>query len=259
MKIYILCDMEGTSGIWRHEQVASSSPHYQEGRQLLMGDVNAAIAGAMDGGATELVVCDTHAMGWNFRLSEMDGRAEYETPTHACPMPSLDESFAGLILTGHHAMAGTRDGFLDHTMSPDHWFRFRINGQEVGEIGMETAHAGHFDVPLIMLTGDEAACREAEGLRPGIVTVPVKRGLGRSRAHCLPPERGRALIRERAAKAVGMAKELPPWKPDTPITLELTLTRSDYADQAAAADGVERVDARTVRKSVASADRVWRF
>ena len=259
MRIYVLCDMEGTSGIWRHEQVASSSPHYQEGRQLLMGDVNAAIAGAIDGGATELVVCDTHAMGWNFRLSEMDGRAEYETPTHACPMPALDESFAGLILTGHHAMAGTVDGFLDHTMSPDHWFRFRIDGQEVGEIGMETAHAGHFDVPLIMVTGDEAACREAAALCAGIVTVPVKRGLGRNRARCLPPERAHTHIREGAAKAVRIAKDLAPWKLDTPIALELAFTRSDYADQAAAADGVERVDARTVRKSVPSADCIWRF
>jgi len=110
-----------------------------------------------------------------------------------------------------------------------------------------------------MVTGDEAACQEAEALRPGIVTVPVKRGLGRNRAHCLPPEKAHTHIREGAAKAVGIAKDLAPWKPDTPITLELTLTRSDYADQAAIAAEVERVDARTVRKSVASADRVWRF
>jgi D-amino peptidase len=259
MKIYILCDMEGTSGIWRQEQVAPGSSHYQEGCHLLMGDINAAIAGAIDGGATELVVCDTHAMGWNVQVDQMDVRAEYETPVSACPMPSLDESFAGLILTGHHAMAGTIDGFLDHTMSPDHWFRFCINGREVGEIGMETAYAGHFGVPLIMVSGDEAACREAETLGAGIVTVPVKRGLGRNRARCLPPEKARAQIREGAAKAVRAASVLRPWKVETPITLDLTFARSDYADQAATAEGVERVDARTVRRSVARADWIWRI
>jgi D-amino peptidase len=174
-------------------------------------------------------------------------------------MPSLDNTFAGLILTGHHAMAGTLDGFLDHTMSSTHWFSFRINGQPVGEVGMETAVAGHFGVPLIMVTGDEAACTEAETMFPGIVTVPVKRGLGRSKARCIPPERAHASIREGAAKAVAKADELKPWKLEPPIELELTLCRSDYADSVASRSGVERVDARTVRKVVPSADQVCRI
>jgi D-amino peptidase len=259
MKIYILCDMEGTSGIWRHEQVDGVSSHYEQGRELLVADVNAAIAGAIEGGATEVVVCDTHAMGWNFLIEKMDERAEYETPTGKTPMPSLDESFDGLILTGHHAMAGTLDGFLDHTMSSTHWFSFTINGQPVGEIGMETAVAGHFNVPLIMVAGDRAACEEAAAMFPGIVTVAVKRGLGRNRARCHPHNRAHAMIREGAAEAVSKAADLKPWKPETPITLELTLCRADYADAAASADGVERVDARTVRKVVPSADQVCRI
>jgi D-amino peptidase len=261
MKIYILCDMEGTSGIWQPEQVDLTSSQYQQGRGLLVADVNAAIAGAFEGGAAELVVCDTHAGGRNFIIEQMadDPRVVYETPSGGDALPAIDESFDGLILTGHHAMAGTLNGFLDHTMSSAHWFRFTLNGQPVGEIGLETAVAGHFGVPLIMVAGDRAACDEAEAMFPGVVTAPVKEGLGRNRARCLPPGRGQELIHKRAAEAVGKAKELQPWKPGLPITLELTYTRADYADDAAANPAIERIDARTCRKVVPTADQVCRF
>jgi len=256
MKIYILCDMEGTSGIWRREQTDSSSPHYQQGRELLMADVNAAIQGAYEGGATELVVCDTHGGGANFLIEKLDPRPRYENPCEFSPLPSIDETFAGLILTGHHAMAGTLNGFLDHTQSSASWFQYRINGQAVGEMGQETAYAGYFGVPLIMVTGDEAACREAESQFPGIVAVAVKRGLGRNHACCVHPERARELIRQGAAEAVRKAKTLQPWRLSPPITLELTYYRSDMADSAAARSGNERVDARTVRRIVQSAAEV---
>lgn len=261
MKIYILCDMEGTSGIWQPEQTDLVSAQYQQGRSLLVADVNAAIAGALAGGADELVVCDTHAMGRNFIIEQMadDPRVLYETPMASSALPALDESFDGLILTGHHAMAGTLNGFLDHTMSSAHWFSMTLNGRPVGEIGLETAVAGHFGVPLIMVAGDRAACEEAEAMFPGVVTAQVKEGLGRNRARCLPPARGQALIRTRAAEAVAKAKELQPWKPDLPITLELTFTRADYADEAAANPDVERIDARTCRKVVPTADQVCGF
>ena len=259
MKIYILCDMEGASGIWQPEQVQRGTPEYNIARDLLMADVNAAVAGAFDGGATEAVVCDTHGGGTHFLLEKMDERAAYETPALGSPMPSLDESFAGLILTGHHAMAGTLNGFLDHTMDSSAWFCFKINGRAVGEIGMETAHAGHFGVPLIMVAGDEAACREAEAQFPGIVTAAVKRGLGRNRAWCLPPKKARALIRKGAAAAVRKARRLKPWRLKPPIELELTLYRSDYADRAAGKPDVTRVNARTLRKTVPTADVICRF
>jgi D-amino peptidase len=259
VKIYLLCDMEGTSGIWRPDQVDRSSPHFQLGQELLVADVNAAVAGAFDGGAAELVVCDTHGGGHNFAIDKMDERPVYETPGGGSPLPALDESFAGLILTGHHAMAGTLNGFLDHTRNSAAWFRFTINGQAVGEIGIETGYAGHFGVPLIMVTGDQAACDEAEATFPGVVTVPVKWGLGRNRARCLPPARARELIRRGAAAAVAKAKQLKPWRIEPPITLELTLYRSDYADGYAGARDVERLDARTLRKTVARQSEVFGF
>ena len=256
MKIYLLCDMEGTSGIWRREQVDGSSPMYQQGRELLMADVNAAIEGAYEGGATELVVCDTHGGGPNFLIDKMDPRPWYETPNESSPLPSIDESFAGLILMCHHAMAGTQDAFLDHTQSSMHWFDYRINGESYGEIGQETAYAGHFGVPLVMVTGDEAACAETQRQFPGAVTVAVKRAQGRSRACCMHPEKAHELIRSGAAEAVAKAKTLKPFRPTLPITLELTLYRTDMADSAAARPGNERVGARTVRRVIQNATEV---
>ncbi len=171
-----------------------------------------------------------------------------------------DDSYQGTFFIGAHPMSGTMNGFLDHTMDSSHWFTFRIDGQAVGEIGMETAHAGHFGVPLIMVTGDEAACQEAQAQFPGIVTVPVKRGLGRNRAHCLPPAQAQELIRQGAAEAVRRAKQCRPWKLAAPIELELTYYRSDYADTCLASRrDLVRVDARTVHKTVDTATHICGF
>jgi D-amino peptidase len=256
MKIYILCDMEGTSGIWRRDQVDSSQPQYAQGRELLMADVNAAIQGAYEGGATELVVCDTHGGGGNFHIEKMDPRPWYETSCETSPLPAIDESFAGLILTGHHAMSGTMTAFLDHTQNSSSIFDYKINGLSVGEIGQETAYAGHFNVPLIMVTGDDAACRETQEQFPGAVTVAVKQALSRSRARCLHPEKAHELIRQGAAEAVRKAATLKPWKPTTPITLELTYYRTDMADSGARTPGNERIGPRTLRRVVSSAAEV---
>ncbi len=259
MKIYLLCDMEGVAGLWRPEQVDRTSPYYHEGRELLMQDVNAVVAGAFEGGATEVVACDAHGGGGNFLLSHLDPRVKYEAPDGEAAMPSLDSSFSGLIITGQHAKAGTLNGFLDHTMSSMSWFDFRLNGESVGEIALAAAQAGHFGVPLIMVAGDEAAGREAEGHFPGVVTAATKRGLGRNRAHCLPLEVAHALLREEAARAVSRATTLQPWKLPPPITAELTFYRSDFADASAQKLGVERVDARTVRRVVQSAPEILKF
>jgi len=112
MKFYILCDMEGISGVRRQPQVQIDSPEYAEGRNLMMADMNAAIDGLFQGGATEVVACDTHGGGGQVRIGDMDSRAVYEMPGGGSLMPSLDETFDGVVLLGHHARAGTINGFL---------------------------------------------------------------------------------------------------------------------------------------------------
>jgi len=252
MKIYILTDMEGIAGIYMAEQVQTGSPCYAAACTLMMADMNAAIDAAFAAGATEVVACDTHGGGGQMRVEDMDPRAVYETPNAGLMMPALDESFAGVVLLGHHAMAGTLNGFLDHTMSSDHWFEFRINGQAVGEIGIEAAYAAHYNVPVIAVSGDAAMAAEATALLGEVECAVVKTGIGRNRAQCLSVAEAHQRIRAAVTNAVRTIRRFKPWKPALPATLELTMYRSDMADGYDGRPGITRVNARTLRAQIAS-------
>ncbi|MEO6848752.1 MAG: M55 family metallopeptidase [Chthoniobacterales bacterium] len=264
VKIYIQNDMEGISGIRNPAQVLIGGPEYEEGRKLLMKDINEAIEGAFAGGATEVVVADCHGGGGQLRVADMDSRASYETPNGGIRMASLDETYAGVILLGYHAMAGTLNGFLDHTMSSAEWFEFSINGQVVGEIGIEATIAGHFGVPVIMVSGDEATAKEArKTLGKNTECAIVKWGIGRNKAKCLSLEKAHAIIRETTKKAVETAIKNPhhyhPFKPRLPATAQLTLYRSDMCDGFACRPGIERVNARTIRTHLHSLSDIVRW
>lgn len=251
MRIYILADMEGISGIRMLEQVKSDCPEYEDGCRLMMQDINTAVDAAFQAGAQEVVACDTHGGGGQVRLAEMDPRATYEMPAHYNMMPSLDQSFDGLILLGHHAQAGTLNGFLDHTMNSSSWFEYRINGEVVGEIGIEAAYAGHFNVPVVVVTGDEALCQEAQQLFGHVECATVKWGLGRNRAKCLSLPEAHKRIGTAIQTALSSMAQYKPYQPALPATVQLTFCRSDMAD-ANCSVGIERIDARTIQKTVDS-------
>jgi D-amino peptidase len=250
MKIYILADMEGISGIRTVAQVQSDSSEYTEGRDLMIADINAAVAACADAGADEIVACDTHGGGGQLRMAAMDPRAVYETPNAGRMMPSLDATFDGVILLGHHAMAGTLNGFLDHTISSRHWFEYRINDLVVGEIGIEAAYAGHYGVPVIAVSGDDAACTEARTALGEVECATVKWGIGRNRARCLALPAAHACIRNAIQSALGDLGRFAPFIPSLPATLTLTLYRSDMADEMATHPGVTRIDARSIQRTI---------
>jgi D-amino peptidase len=251
MKIYIITDMEGVSGICNEQQVQRDSPAYAEGRQLLMGDVNAAVEGAFAGGATEVVVNDGHGGGFNLMLEQMDPRARYERPNSGLDfMPGLDSSFAGLFCVGYHAMAGTLDGFLDHTQSSASWFNYSINGRRTGELGQCGLWAGSFGVPALLVTGERAACAEARDFFGEIETVSVKEGIGRQHARCLHPQRAREEITAAAHQALELVGKIRPYRVEPPLTIRLEYYRSDMADAVARRPGTRRIDARTVERVV---------
>lgn len=252
MKIYILADMEGISGIRMPEQVKEDSPKYEAGLDLMEQDINVAIGAALEAGATEVIACDTHGGGKQIRLGKMDARAVYESPSAGLLMPSLDESFDGLVLLGHHARAGTLNAFLDHTMSSMSWFEFSINSQVVGEIGIEAAYAGHYNVPVIAVSGDEVTAAEARELLGEIPCAVVKRGIGRNTARCLALPAAHQQIREAVMEGVRRAKSCKPYKPSLPAVLQLTYYRSDMADNLAGRPGVKRVSARTLQFTITS-------
>lgn len=251
MKIYIITDMEGISGICNEAQVKRDAPEYASGQRLLAEDVNAAIAGAFDGGATEVLVSDGHGSGFNLPLEQMDARAAYERPNGGLDfMPGLDASFDGLFCVGYHAMAGTLNGFLDHTQSSASWFNYSVNGRLTGELGQCGLWAGSYGVPVLLVTGDRAACDEAHEFFGDIQTVAVKQGIGRQHARCTHPEAARKSIRAAASRALSLIGNAKPYTVGTPLTLRLEYYRSDMADAVALRPGTRRIDARTVERVV---------
>jgi len=158
------------------------------------------------------------------------------------------------MFIGAHAMAGTLNGFLDHTQAPESWFEYRLNGRACGELGQWAAVAGAFGVPMLMVSGDEAACAEARAFFAPLETAAVKQGLGRNAALAYPPDEAREKIRQAARRAVGLLGQARPFQPIRPMEVRLTLYRSDQCDAMAAKwPQAERLDARTLRRVTSDA------
>lgn len=247
MRIYIHTDLEGVSGIDRGEMVPHDSDDYKTCCELLMGDLNAAVDGAFAGGADEVIVLDSHGGGNNFLLDMLDPRAQNDTRPNHYWWSIMDERCDATFFIGAHAMAGTQNGFLDHTQSSASWFEYRINDRPMGELAQWAFVAGHFGVPLVMVAGDEAACMEAHNFFSPIKTAAVKRGTERMRAEALPLDIARERIYNAAKEAISLVSEAKPFWLYKPYIYELTLMRSDFADEMMKMGKVERIDARKVR------------
>ena len=182
MKVFVVSDMEGVAGIVRWQQVTGGHAMYEEGRRLYTGEINAAVRGAKAAGATEIVVMDCHGAGegWTFNSllpEELDPDCEYVVQNEWTEyVDYLESGVDAALFVGMHAMAGTRDGVLAHTVSGSSWWRLRFNGVEVGETGINAALCGTWGCPVVLVTGDEAACREGrELLGAGLTTAAVKK------------------------------------------------------------------------------------
>ena len=256
MKIYVIADMEGISGIRMMEQVKKEyANEYKMGCKLMMSEINEVIKALFDFGATEVVIRDTHGGGGQLNMSEMDPRAVYEL-SRTQITPSLDETFDGLILLGHHSKAGTLNGFLDHTINSSKWFNFKLNGTEIGEIGIEAAYAGHFDVPVLVVTGDETTAKEARETLGTVECAVVKWGIGRNEAKCLSLQESYKRIRKAIKNGLNLIGKARPFKPQLPAEIELTFYRSDYADVYYNRKDIIRVNARTIYKKINSFEEI---
>lgn len=242
-------------------QDPDDSPKYQHGRAQLTGDANAAIAGCFDAGATEVRIIDGHGRNQNhgFIEEQLDPRARRVwlasvDPTRA---EGLDESVDAVAVIGQHAMAGTLNAFLDHTQMPKTICRYLINGQEQGELSQVALYAGHYGVPLVYASGEEALCAEARRLFPHVVTTPTKKGTGWDTCELYPPEKVRANIRRDIAQAVRQADRSKAWRPAPPIEITIEWAWSGMADQFARVAGVERLNARTIRWRIGDARDIY--
>lgn len=256
--------MEGTSGVFTREQAwywenGVREQVAQEARRIFTSNVNALSAAAVERGVTELIVCDTHHGGGNLVRDQLstDSRIRYEYRSVGMEngkrrlMPQLDSKVAGLMLPGHHAKAFTERAFLPHTNSIE-WADFRINGQSVGEIGIEACYAGHWDVPLIYVEGDEAACDEARRLFPGVVTVAVKQAETAELASGMDQVSAHREVARKVAEAIEKARtrQLRPYKPALPMTVTVRMRTMDGAAKAGKRPGVLRLDDHTVEARV---------
>ncbi|MEM1569247.1 MAG: M55 family metallopeptidase [Candidatus Bathyarchaeia archaeon] len=246
MKVFIMTDLEGASGVAGHwSDIDFGGKDYEAARRFLTGDVNAAIEGAFEAGVDEVVVLDGHGAALTILMEELDPRAQLIRGRRVLELEGLDGSFNLMFAVGAHSMAGTSDGLLTHTLSTaidGVW----LNGVRVGEIGLWAALAGDYNVPVGLVTGDFAAVREAENLLKKVCTVAVKKATSRFAAKCLHPKVSRKLIREAAVAAVKRAEEFAPFKPEKPIELKVEFHDSETAERLSRRKGVVRLNGRTV-------------
>ena len=261
MKVHVISDMEGVGGIVKGEQTNAGRAMFEEGRKLYTGEINAAVRGAKAAGATEIVVMDCHGAGEGFTFNsliaeDLDPACEFVVQEEWTEYTGfLEEGCDAALFIGMHAMAGTRDGVLNHTVSGTDWQNLWFNGTRVGETGINAALCGNWGCPVLLVTGDDAACREAkELLGDGLTAVSVKQGLGGRSARMLVPSRARELIQEGTKKALADLKAVPPYDPGKPCEVKVEYKSTGPPQRLRYQHGVEIVDDRTI---VSRADDWW--
>lgn len=244
MRVYISADIEGCTGVVTWKQCGApdgTHPDWAFARRMMTHDVNAAIRGARAGGATEIVVKDSHNVSLNLLIDELEPGVELISGSRPGPdgmMEGINDSFDRCFLVGYHGMAGTRDGVMEHTIS-GRVHRLWVNGVETGEMGLSAFAAGQYGVPLVFASSDDKGCVEAAGLVPGIETAVTKFGMGRFMARLRHPSVVGAEIEEGARRA--MRLDLKPVVCAGVAAVRIEFNRGEEVDQASELAGWGRV------------------
>jgi D-amino peptidase len=246
MKIFVSADMEGVAGITHPAQCRPSHPDYQRFRRLLTEEVNAAVLGSLDAGADEIVVNDSHFTMTNILIEELHPAVSLISGSNKllCQMEGLDDTYDGVMFVGYHQGDGEGDGVIGHTLMSATIRKVRLNGVTVDEALINANVAGHYGVPVALLTGDDQVCAAASESLPGIEVAPVKEARDRLSALHRPVGDARALIRERAAAAVRhLAQgELRPVATTTPVEFEVEFRTTSAARMCTLFPDVQRID-----------------
>jgi D-amino peptidase len=249
VKVYVSVDMEGISGVVSPDQISSDGKDYNAARKWMADDVNAVVTGLIAAGASEIVVNDSHGGMRNILPSDLHPSATLisGTPKPLSMMAGIDATFAACLLIGYHGGAGTTAGVLDHTISGSTVYEVRVNGVALPELGLNALIAGSFGVPVVMLSGDVAVCKQAsELLGVGVTTVAVKEALGRTAARLVPMPEARRRLEEGARAALGKRAQIRPYTLTPPYRFELAFMNAGQADMAASLPGVTRIAPRTI-------------
>ena len=248
LRVFISADMEGLSGIAHSEMTSAAGAEYGRGRDLMMSDVNAAIQGALDAGATEILVNDSHGSMRNIRVEQLlpPARLISHNSKPFGMMQGIDSSFDAVFFIGYHARAGNPDGLMAHTGSGASIREIRVDGQPAGEGDMNALLAAHHGVPVALATGDEAFQKELGERLHDTEFVAVKRAIRRTTAELIHPQETARMIREAATRALESLPEPLP-APDPPVAIEIQYTRPDLAEIASLLPQIERIAPDTVR------------
>ena len=261
MRVHVISDIEGVAGIVKWSQTGGDSKLYQEGRVLYTEEINAAVRGAKAAGATEIVVMDCHGAGGDYTFNSLlpellDPDCEFVVQSEWTEYTEfLEQGCDAALFVGMHAMAGTPDGVMSHTVSGQAWQSLRFNDVLVGETGINAALCGRWGCPVLLVTGDRAVCREArELLGERLTTVEVKVGLGRFSARNLPAIRARERIEEGAKRALQDLSAVSPYDPGRPCEIRVDFTTPDRLVEYRNRRGVEVTGPLTI---ISRADDWW--
>jgi D-amino peptidase len=262
MRVYISVDMEGIAGVVHEGQTDPIEPRhageYNRFRRLMTNEANAAIAGALEAGATGVLVNDSHWLMRNLLAEELNPVAELLSggPKRLSMVEGIDGGFDAAMFIGYHARAGTQHATIDHTYT-SRVYEARINGQPVGELALNAAMAGVHAVPVVMVSGDQALAAEATAvLGKGVETVVVKEAVGRFAARSVAPSV--ACQRVRTAAAAALKRKHSPFTFKPPIRLEVDFIVSQMADMAELVPGSNRTGGRTVSYATDEYGEVFR-
>jgi D-amino peptidase len=246
LKVFISVDMEGVAGLIHWDETSQGGADYGLFRRLMTEEANAAISGALEAGATEIVVRDSHGSALNILpdLLRPEARLIREWNGPLSMMEGIDRTFDAVVFVGYHARAGTPDAVLKHTMSLA-LYDVILNGLRMPEGGWNAAIAGYFDVPVVFLSGDSAICRQIREILGNVETVAVKDGIGKA-ASMIHPAKAREMIQKGVAAALRNLPGFKPYKPAPPYKLEIVFADENQAQRASWVPGAVRTGERSV-------------
>jgi len=249
LSVFISADLEGVTGAVTPEQLGPGGFEYGRFREFMTDEVLAAIEGARAAGATRFLVADSHGNGQNLLIERFPDDVEivrsWPRPLHM--MEGIDETFDAAVFIGYHAAATNPEGVRAHTFSSANLAEVRLNGAPVSEGAVNAAIAGHFGVPVIAVSGDDATVQEMVDLLGDVEGAVVKRALGFHSARTLTPAAGQRVIREAVRRGVGRLGDFQPHRLEGPITLEVMFKNYRPAEVLAYLPVVERAGARSIR------------
>ena len=246
MNVYLMVDLEGISGIFTREQVVPGDARYSEGRALMTREVNLAVQYLKEAGVEKVYVRDAHGGAMNLLWDKITADAEYVIMGRSGELrfPGIEDCDY-VILLGYHAMAGTLNGILDHSMSSASIQNYWINGEKAGETAIDAGIVGDMGKPVIMVSGDDKVCAEAKALLPWVVTCEVKKALNVFGGMLLTPERSAAMLRKKIFEAVENAPNCKPLVYKKPIKFRVELIERMPLPNTIARPHVMIIDGRT--------------